>query len=437
MFYDFPEIKHIDDVLPHIDDKSFVHAKKDGYQVINYVNMGNEAFPPVQSPGDAIRRECRGLVFDMQGNILNRRLHKFFNYGEREENLPDNVDFSQPHMILEKLDGSMISPCTINGEIRWISKMGITDTSLQAEAFVKKHPNYIDMAQHLLNSGFTPIFEWCSRQNRIVIDYPEDKLVLLAIRNNLYGVYTTWAQLVTIHKQFNIPLVKAFSYDAKNIVDIVKQQEDAEGVVIRFDNGHMLKVKSDWYIQLHKVKSFLEREKDAVQLILEGKLDDLLPVLSEDDRKNIERFANDLGNAVNDQASYIYAAMTCARLICETKKEYALSPAKEAFGPFISRFIFKYFEGKMPDFAIVKQEFIDLIIQKCGRNTTYDEFKSHFFGNLQYKIKVQSECEADIAFEEGSTPFFISENSSTNFNPSSFLNSSALFSCFLFNTLSV
>ena len=37
--------------------------------------------------------------------------------------------------------------------------------------------------------------------------------------------------------------------------------------------------------------------------------------------------------------------------------------------------------------------------------------KSQFISVAGFKIKVQSECDADIAFEEGYTPFFISDNS--------------------------
>jgi RNA ligase len=74
-------------------------------------------FPRVISACDAIRRECRGLVFDKNGWILARRFHKFFNLNEREETLARNVDFSKPHSVLAKIDGSMISPVIINGEI--------------------------------------------------------------------------------------------------------------------------------------------------------------------------------------------------------------------------------------------------------------------------------------------------------------------------------
>jgi hypothetical protein len=41
----------------------------------------------------------------------------------------------------------------------------------------------------VIDGDMTPIFEWCSRNQRIVVDYPEDMLVLTAVRDNIEGVY--------------------------------------------------------------------------------------------------------------------------------------------------------------------------------------------------------------------------------------------------------
>jgi hypothetical protein len=70
-----------------------------------------------------------------------------------------------------------------------MSKMGITDVALQAEEFVGANPKYLDFASWCISNQLTPLFEWCSRKQKIVIDYPEDKLVLLAVRNNITGEY--------------------------------------------------------------------------------------------------------------------------------------------------------------------------------------------------------------------------------------------------------
>jgi hypothetical protein len=58
-----------------------------------------------------IAAECRGIVFSPEGKILSRRYHKFFNL--EEKGYLSKIDFSQPHIILEKLDGSMVGKLPI------------------------------------------------------------------------------------------------------------------------------------------------------------------------------------------------------------------------------------------------------------------------------------------------------------------------------------
>ena len=48
---------------------------------------------------------------------MSRRLHKFFNFNERPETSIENIDFSQRHWILEKLDGSMITAIWTNDKL--------------------------------------------------------------------------------------------------------------------------------------------------------------------------------------------------------------------------------------------------------------------------------------------------------------------------------
>lgn len=108
MKYEFPHLSHIDEVRAVIDDvEGFIVAEREWGTVINYVQMGNQTFPEVNSREDAIRRECRGLIFALNGKLVSRPFHKFFNAGERTETLLENIDLSQPHVILEKLDGCL------------------------------------------------------------------------------------------------------------------------------------------------------------------------------------------------------------------------------------------------------------------------------------------------------------------------------------------
>ena len=89
MNYKFPTIRHIDDVLPHlVGHDEFIVVDRGGWKAINYAVVTPESFWPLDE-GAIMRRECRGLIFDaLTGEILRRPFHKFFNFGERLDLLP-------------------------------------------------------------------------------------------------------------------------------------------------------------------------------------------------------------------------------------------------------------------------------------------------------------------------------------------------------------
>lgn len=198
MNYRFPEIRTIQDVLPHIKDRpEFIVAERDFGTVINYMVSFPDTFDMTgpDDLGGAIRRECRGLKFHPGGNVAARPFHKFFNIGEKEETQPHMIDFSLDHTIMEKRDGSMLHPMKVNKDIRWMTKMGITSVSEQAEEFINKNSRYQNFANWCIENELTPIFEWTSPDNKIVIGYETDELVLLAVRKNITGEY------LRIHKK--------------------------------------------------------------------------------------------------------------------------------------------------------------------------------------------------------------------------------------------
>lgn len=409
MNYAFPKITHIDDVLIAIQDSpEFIVAEKDGYKVVNYVVATHETFPDTgekfcpgckrfngeivaegcgsqRCPDDidlaAIRRECRGLVFDMEGNLINRRYHKFFNVNERDETAIHKIDWSRPHVILEKLDGSMVSPCYVNGHLRWMTKMGITDTSMEAEVFVASHPDYVELAEYYLNAGYTPVFEWCSNKNRIVLDYPEDRLVLTAVRENVSGNYLLQDALERLGRRYGIEVVEAYQHGDDEIVDQVRKWEDTEGVVVRFDDGHMVKIKSDWYVRIHKVKSLLGQERDVVKLILNNELDDLLPVLPREDVEKIERFGNLLQDCLKMAARTIALLVRSHKMEMDRKTFAVKHSAK--FDPLWRGLIFQFWD-KECDEHLTYQAVVAMILKHCGSNASYEKVKEAFLKEVDY-----------------------------------------------------
>jgi hypothetical protein len=214
MSVEFPIITHLDQVRAAIVGRDeFIVADKGGYFVANYIFAGGpETFgclltaTPEEVAKALLRREARGMKFDMSGKPVARPYHKFFNFGEKFETLPANVDFSIAHHILDKLDGSMIHPAPVDGMTRLMTRMGITHVSLMAEDFVLNGSSlhYAEFCRDLFAEGMTPILEFCSRKQRIVIDYPVDQLILTGIRNIATGRYVSYVDMVRIGGDYGI-----------------------------------------------------------------------------------------------------------------------------------------------------------------------------------------------------------------------------------------
>jgi RNA ligase len=396
MKYTFPKITHINDVLPAIEGRDeFIVVQKDGYQVVNYAVMMEDSFPPVeQSPElefdilaqrNALRRECRGLVFDLEGNLINRRFHKFFNVNERNETRYEHVDFSKPHVVLDKLDGSMVSPCIVNGHVRWMTKMGITDTSMEAEAFVATHPEYTQLATDLLDFGWTPIFEWCSNKNRIVLAYPEDRLVLTAVRSFNGGHYHSYRDLEGISRNYNVDLVKAYDYKSADILDIVRAMEDAEGVVIRFDDGHMLKVKADWYVLRHKSKDAITREKNVLEYVVNERVDDVLPFLQAEDQVKLMQFQDKFWKGVD---SMVVLYEDYVKSIRVDRKTWAINELSEMrkrdqhFGTIV----FGWYDGRD-----VKETLVNIIRKNIGTQVRINENR-YLWGGASWRYSFDGDA---------------------------------------------
>jgi RNA ligase len=380
MKYSFPQINHLNDVLPAIAGRDeFIVAEKDGYKVVNYAVMMEDSFPPVETAGGskkmreeasrnkAIRRECRGLVFNEAGELINRRYHKFFNVNERDETRFEKVDFTQPHVILEKLDGSMVSPCYVKGNVRWMTKMGITDTSMEAEVHVAKNPQYVTFAEECLKDGWTPVFEWCSNKNRIVLAYPEDQLVLTAVRENATGYYARVELLEAYGRNHNIPVVKSYDFKAENILEVVRAMEDAEGVVVRFFDGHMLKVKADWYVLRHKSKDAITREKNVLDYIVNERVDDVLPFLEAADQAQLMKFQDTFWKGVNALAATYEAYLKDLRL---DRKEWAMTelPEMRKADPHVGSVVFGWYDGRD-----VKETLVNIIRKNIGTQAKINE----------------------------------------------------------------
>lgn len=353
-------IKHIDDVLPHLVD-GFVVMDKGDYKVIDYVHIGSGFDEhPVLS-------ECRGLIFDKDGWLIRRPLHKFFNLGEKGVTV-DSIDWSRPHVIMDKLDGSMIAPFMLNGEVRFGTRAGITEHSLRCEERHLSENKKLYRALWELSSGnrHTAIFEWTSPENQIVLQYPDDKLTLLAIRNNETGQYYPRKVLVEWADEFGVPLVEEVSFDH---IEAVYQAEGIEGVVVWFpatsveygdgqEDDYFVKIKSEEYVRAHRAVSYFEREDMVLELVLNHQIDDIIPLV--DDKKKQKLLDYDAG--VWEEVSKLAYRLgvivgECKSLVTSgemSRKTFALEIAGQADERIRSCY-FSILDGKEP-LTVVKEK---------------------------------------------------------------------------------
>ena len=415
--YKFPIIQHLDDVRPAIEGRDeFIIAERDWGFVVNYLVNLIDTFPSVNTTGGsakmreeqsrlkAIRRECRGILFYPDGTIMARRFQKFFNVGEKEETQPHLIDFNQPHVILEKLDGSMITPVIMSnvpderlcrtrdtgeqitrvGEMRWGTKMGLTDTSKQVEDFVKKNHRYDEFARWCIDyCGSTPIFEWCSRKQRIVIDYPNDRLVLTAVRETKTGNYKSLSWMNAYGAKYGIDVVKAYAGTANSMENLLTETRDlkgAEGWVIRFDDGHMIKAKSESYISMHRAKDEIIAEKNVINLIVNNKLDDFKSLVTIEDCKNLSNFEDNFWRGINKTVARYNSIWKeiCSQNLDRKKFAIEYLPNLKNSDQNVATIVFGLFSGRD-----IRSMIIDLIKKNSSTQSKIDQVR-YLWGNHRW-----------------------------------------------------
>lgn len=331
--YKFPYIETINDVLPSIKDHpEFIVIDKDDYQIIDYVYTTEDSFPPVVDYNTAILRECRGIIFDKNGKLIRRNIHKFFNFNQVEETQVDKIDWNRPHAIYEKLDGSNIGSFFINGKCIWGTRKGETEISEYVNEFIKEHPYYLEFAEWMERINYSPSFEYCSKANRVVIEHPIPKLVLIAIREKNYGSYMDYYHLCKTAEPYNIEVVKQFDFKHENVIEFIKttresKDKNLEGYVVKFDN-FWIKCKRDEYVEIHRTKDIIQSEAKVISLILNDVVDDILPLLMDIDKERVLKYQKEFMTTLYGISHMMMSELITIKLMY-SRKEFSLGPAND------------------------------------------------------------------------------------------------------------
>lgn len=229
--------------------------------------------------------ECRGIMFEIDNEqnpvrILSRPMPKFFNIGENPFTL--DLDFSKVDYLMEKADGSLISSYVIDDYAYFKSKGSVqSDQSYEANRLLNSE-EYSDIRTIIKESPDTTFnFEYVAPENRIVLQYDKPELILLNARDNETGKYVPYEDLEK-HPVTRKYLVKRYKATGDWYTK-AKESVGVEGYVGVMLDGLWFKVKSDWYISLHRTKDSITSNENLFEAVVAGSSDDLKSMFYGDD----------------------------------------------------------------------------------------------------------------------------------------------------------
>ena len=271
----FPTITHINDILS-------VAAMKPEIRVIEHIGdtAGYKTIAAMIGNANTydsnIAREFRGIVFYPDGKLAARPLHKFFNVGERSDTQEHVLDLKNVSCIFDKRDGSMIYPVPMPSGFKMKTKKSFeSDAAIAADKFAKNDAALTKFVHLCIDRSVTPIFEFTSPKHRIVLNYQEEKLCLLHIRENVSGRYFSRDELAEFVAEAGviIPIVDTVEKSFKDIKNSLLTIENIEGYVLQFNSGDMVKLKTKWYLDLHHTVTF-PTQRSIAGMVLDETIDD-------------------------------------------------------------------------------------------------------------------------------------------------------------------
>lgn len=258
---------------------------------------------------------CRGLIA-YKNTIVARGPKKFFNIGEVE-----TPPIEEAIGVYEKVDGSLGIPYNINGTLHIATRGAFHSAQAQyaTELLYEYNDDFFNIVLDMLEDGLTPIFEIIYPNNQVVVNYGDrDELVYIGTVNNKTGIIDFES-----HREIFEPhctLVKKYTINDKI-------PENSEGFVVQFADGLCIKVKSDWYIKLHRIVA----NRDFHKMVLESLMEEdfkWLEDVPDEFYKEIHEIKSEYENRLNSECNRITALLMGIKEKNKEDKEIAIEIQK-------------------------------------------------------------------------------------------------------------
>lgn len=203
-----------------------------------------------------VTRTCRGLIWNTEtGEVLARPFPKFFNFDEKEA--PRILDDQVVWHYDNKYDGSLgiMYECP-DGDVRIATRGSFaSDQAILGTDLLKWHTPKADYHHYvfMLASGYTPLFEICGPDNRIVLQYDENFLALLGYMHIETGMFVPPSTTKGMGRTMRDCLMDL-------------SRSNAEGWVVWKSSFEAVKIKQADYIELHRIVSNLSKKEVWRQL---------------------------------------------------------------------------------------------------------------------------------------------------------------------------
>jgi len=235
-------------------------------------------------------RHFRSSVWNLKGELVSASFPKFFNWGEKPAITPPPQTLEDARLV-EKIDGSALIISKYKGNFmvrtrRTIDARGMEKNGDEVEILLTKYPAIKELYPDWETWTFSLIFEWVSPRNQIVIRYTEPDLFLVGAVNHGGDMvtvdYELWTQdsLDKLALELGVKRPQIFNFShVQDMLLAISELQGQEGLCVYFKHGQeILKVKSAWYLVLHRMKSELSNIDGVIDLYFSTEQKDMAPL---------------------------------------------------------------------------------------------------------------------------------------------------------------
>ena len=201
----------------------------------------------------------RSSLWNDEGELISAGFPKFTNWGENPDNFPVPTSLKNTTMV-EKVDGSLLIVSKYKGNYilrtRGTSDATKINNGHELEIFKKDYlPNIKLTNEDSWDESY--LFEWVSPLQKIILNYgtQPDWYLVGVVNHTDYSLWTQGA-LDVMAKELGLKRPVTYTFPSvEELMTNVEAWKGKEGLCVYSKDGQSIhKVKSAWYLALHRMK---------------------------------------------------------------------------------------------------------------------------------------------------------------------------------------